>query len=72
MTAMRRCSSVRSHATGSGAPIRGADAERLRAVEATLRARLGGPRYEALLAEGAALGDEAAVARAIAAVDAVT
>ena len=59
-------------ATGSGAPIRGADAERLGAVEAALRARLGGPRYEALFAEGDALGDEAAVTRALAAVDAVT
>jgi hypothetical protein len=59
-------------ATGSGAPIRGGDAEHLREVAATLRERLGTPRYEALLAEGAALGDEAAVARAIAAVDAVT
>ena len=58
--------------TGSGAPIRGPDAERLSAVDATLRERLGAPRYEALLAEGEALGDEAAVVRAIAAVDAVT
>jgi predicted ATPase/DNA-binding SARP family transcriptional activator len=59
-------------ATGSGAPIHGGDAEHLREVATTLRARLGAARYEALLAEGAALGDEAAVARAIAAVDAVT
>ena len=60
------------HATSSGAPIRGADAERLSTVEATLRARLGVPQYETLLAQGAALGDEAAVARAMAAVDAVS
>ena len=55
-------------ATGSGAPIRGADAERLADVDAMLRARLGATTFERLLAEGAVLGDDAAVARAMEAV----
>ena len=59
-------------ATASGAPIRGADAERLATVEASLADRLGPEQFGVLLAEGAALGDEAAVARALAAVDALS
>ena len=59
-------------ATASGSPIRGADAERLASVESELRARLADVTFDELIAEGASLGDEAAVARAMAAVDAVS
>ena len=53
-------------AAASGSPIRGADAARLASVESTLRSRLGDARFEHLLADGAALSDDDAVARAIA------
>jgi predicted ATPase/class 3 adenylate cyclase/DNA-binding SARP family transcriptional activator len=51
--------------TTTGSPLIGADAERLAAAAATLRARLGDDRFAGLHAEGAALGDDRAVAYAL-------
>jgi tetratricopeptide (TPR) repeat protein len=47
-------------ATGTGAPITGADAIRLAQAATTLRARLGDETFTRLQGEGAALGDERA------------
>ena len=47
-------------ATGTGAPVTGADAVRLNEAATTLRARLGDEAFTRLQGEGAALGDEPA------------
>lgn len=51
-------------AATSGPPIIGPDATRMDQAAATLKARLGEQRYRELVAIGAALGDEAAIAYA--------
>jgi len=50
--------------SATAGPLHGADADRLARAQATLRSRLGDASHHALVARGAALGDDGAVALA--------